>query len=38
LAIGHYTGNAVTENTFRIGCHTIPLAEIDALAAQLGWS
>lgn len=34
--IGHYKPAEVARGNFRIGCHLIPLAEVETIAAQLG--
>jgi hypothetical protein len=36
FAIGHYSPIAIRPKTMRVGCHTIPWSEIDAIAVQLG--
>jgi hypothetical protein len=36
INFGHYTVNNVTSKLLTVGCHTIPMSEVHALAKQLG--
>jgi len=36
-SIGHYRGMSATPAALRIGCHTIPWAEVAAFCASAGW-
>lgn len=36
-SIGHYRGMSATPAALRIGCHTIPWAEVAAFCADAGW-